>query len=182
MERCSTPPSDALPARGVEDNREHTYPKTKMTKDKETQYERTGQIQQRDISGHDLLSRFEEYRKRKRKKGTEKTAMKENWIYRRGDVYLATSTPYIGSEQGGTALWSSYKTTPATTDLLADHRAHTSGSAQAVPTYSTTRPSASTGWSFPAWCQLEQIKTIDQAARRKKYLGRMTRSRWMRSG
>ena len=45
--------------------------KTTMTKDKETQYERTGQIQQREISGHDLLSRFEEYRK-KRKKGTEK--------------------------------------------------------------------------------------------------------------
>ena len=42
-----------------------------MTKDKETQYERTGQTQQREISGYDLLSRFEEYRK-KRKKGTEK--------------------------------------------------------------------------------------------------------------
>ena len=71
MERCSTPPSDALPALGASrTNRERTYPKTKMTKDEETQYERTGQIQQREISGHDLLSRFEEYRK-KRKKGTE---------------------------------------------------------------------------------------------------------------
>ena len=39
-----------------------------MAKDKETQYERTGQIQQREIYGYDLLSRFEEYRK----KGTEK--------------------------------------------------------------------------------------------------------------
>ena len=28
--------------------------------------------------------------------------MKENWIYRRGDVYLANLDPYIGSEQGGT--------------------------------------------------------------------------------
>ena len=27
--------------------------------------------------------------------------MKENWIYRRGDVYLANLDPYIGSEQGG---------------------------------------------------------------------------------
>ena len=43
--------------------------KTTMTKDKETQYERTGQIQQREVSGYDLLSRLEEYRK-KRKKGT----------------------------------------------------------------------------------------------------------------
>ena len=27
--------------------------------------------------------------------------VKENWIYRRGDVYLANLDPYIGSEQGG---------------------------------------------------------------------------------
>ena len=28
--------------------------------------------------------------------------MKENWTYRRGDIYLANLNPYIGSEQGGT--------------------------------------------------------------------------------
>ena len=28
--------------------------------------------------------------------------MREDWIYRRGDVYLANLDPYIGSEQGGT--------------------------------------------------------------------------------
>lgn len=28
--------------------------------------------------------------------------MKEDWVYRRGDVYLANLDPYIGSEQGGT--------------------------------------------------------------------------------
>lgn len=28
--------------------------------------------------------------------------MKEDWIYRRGDVYLANLDPYIGSEQGCT--------------------------------------------------------------------------------
>ena len=28
--------------------------------------------------------------------------MKENWTYRRGDIYLADLNPYIGSEQGGT--------------------------------------------------------------------------------
>ena len=28
--------------------------------------------------------------------------MKGDWIYRRGDVYLANLDPYIGSEQGGT--------------------------------------------------------------------------------
>ena len=31
-----------------------------------------------------------------------RSRMKENWIYRRGDVYLANLDPYIGSEQGGT--------------------------------------------------------------------------------
>ena len=29
-------------------------------------------------------------------------SMKEDWIYRRGDVYLANLDPFIGSEQGGT--------------------------------------------------------------------------------
>ena len=28
--------------------------------------------------------------------------MREDWIYRRGDVYLANLGPYIGAEQGGT--------------------------------------------------------------------------------
>ena len=28
--------------------------------------------------------------------------MNEDWIYRRGDIYLANLDPYIGSEQGGT--------------------------------------------------------------------------------
>ena len=41
--------------------------------------------------------------------------MKENWIYRRGDVYLANLDPYIGSSRAAPALWSSCKTTPATT-------------------------------------------------------------------
>ena len=41
--------------------------------------------------------------------------MKENWIYRRGDVYLANLDPYIGSEQGGTRPVVACKTTPATT-------------------------------------------------------------------
>ena len=31
-----------------------------------------------------------------------RSPMKEDWIYRRGDVYLANLDPYIGSEQGGT--------------------------------------------------------------------------------
>ena len=32
----------------------------------------------------------------------ESLSVKENWTYRRGDIYLANLNPYIGSEQGGT--------------------------------------------------------------------------------
>ncbi len=28
--------------------------------------------------------------------------MKENWVYRRGDIYMANLNPFRGSEQGGT--------------------------------------------------------------------------------
>ena len=28
--------------------------------------------------------------------------MKENWVYRRGDIYMANLNPFKGSEQGGT--------------------------------------------------------------------------------
>ena len=31
-----------------------------------------------------------------------RNTMREDWIYRRGDVYLANLGPYIGAEQGGT--------------------------------------------------------------------------------
>lgn len=27
--------------------------------------------------------------------------MKDDWVYRRGDIYLADLNPYFGSEQGG---------------------------------------------------------------------------------
>ena len=27
--------------------------------------------------------------------------MKENWVYRRGDIYMANLNPFKGSEQGG---------------------------------------------------------------------------------
>ena len=28
--------------------------------------------------------------------------MKEDWVYRRGDIYFADLDPVVGSEQGGT--------------------------------------------------------------------------------
>ena len=30
------------------------------------------------------------------------TGMRKNWVYRRGDIYLANLNPFKGSEQGGT--------------------------------------------------------------------------------
>lgn len=39
---------------------------------------------------------------------------KENWTYRRGDIYLANLNPYFGSEQGGTRPVLLLQTTPAT--------------------------------------------------------------------
>ena len=30
------------------------------------------------------------------------TGMRKNWVYRRGDIYIANLNPFKGSEQGGT--------------------------------------------------------------------------------
>ncbi len=29
------------------------------------------------------------------------TELRENWVYRRGDIYIANLNPFKGSEQGG---------------------------------------------------------------------------------
>ena len=31
--------------------------------------------------------------------------IKENWVYRRGDIYMANLNPFKGSEQGGLRLF-----------------------------------------------------------------------------
>jgi len=49
----------------------HTRKTKQSIRQGDTKDELSGEIQQREVSGYDLLSRFEEYRK-KRKKGTEK--------------------------------------------------------------------------------------------------------------
>lgn len=82
--------------------------------------------------------------------------MKENWIYRRGDVYLANLDPYIGSEQGGTrpVVVLQNNTGNYYCPTLIIERIH--------------------GLELPGMVLLEQIKTIDKR-RVRKYLGRMTR-------
>lgn len=79
--------------------------------------------------------------------------MKENWIYRRGDVYLANLDPYIGSEQGGTrpvvVLQNNTGNYYCPTLIIAPI---TSKAGKSRPSPPITTQSASTGWSFPAWC------------------------------
>ena len=79
--------------------------------------------------------------------------MKENWIYRRGDVYLANLDPYIGSEQGGTrpvvVLQNNTGNYYCPTLIVAPITSKAGKKPSRLP---TTTPSASTGWSFPAWC------------------------------
>ena len=101
--------------------------------------------------------------------------MKEDWIYRRGDVYLANLDPYIGSEQGGTrpvvVLQNNTGNYYCPTLIVAP-----------ITSKGDKKPSQPThyyakhirGMDCPGMVLLEQIKTIDKR-RIKKYLGRMSR-------
>jgi mRNA-degrading endonuclease toxin of MazEF toxin-antitoxin module len=147
--------------------------KTKKTKDKEMQYERTGQIQQREISGYDLLSRFEEYRK-KRKKGTE--------IPHEGKLDLPQGRRVFGQPRPLHRLRAGRH--PPCGRPAKQHRQLYCPTLIVAPITSKAgkKPSQPThyyaerihGLELPGMVLLEQIKTIDKR-RVKKYLGRMTR-------
>ena len=101
--------------------------------------------------------------------------MKENWIYRRGDVYLANLDPYIGSEQGGTrpvvVLQNNTGNYYCPTRSIAPITAK-AGKKPSQPTHYYAERIR--GLELPGMVLLEQIKTIDKR-RVRKYLGRMTR-------
>ena len=101
--------------------------------------------------------------------------MKENWIYRRGDVYLANLDPYIGSEQGGTrpvvVLQNNTGNYYCPTLIVAPITSK-AGKKPSQPTHYYAERIH--GLELPGMVLLEQIKTIDKR-RVKKYLGRMTR-------
>lgn len=101
--------------------------------------------------------------------------MKENWIYRRGDVYLANLDPYIGSEQGGTrpvvVLQNNTGNYYCPTLIIAPITSK-AGKKPSQPTHYYAERIH--GLDVPGMVLLEQIKTIDKR-RVKKYLGRMTR-------
>ncbi len=104
-----------------------------------------------------------------------RSAMKEDWVYRRGDVYLANLDPYIGSEQGGTrpvvVLQNNTGNFYCPTLIVAP-----------ITSRSNKKPSQPThfyaeriqGLDCAGTVLLEQIKTIDKR-RVRKYLGKMTR-------
>lgn len=100
--------------------------------------------------------------------------MKEDWIYRRGDVYLANLDPYIGSEQGGTrpvvVLQNNTGNFFCPTLIVAP-----------ITSKGNKKPFQPThyyaehicGLDSPCMVLLEQIKTIDKR-RVQKFLGRMS--------
>ena len=100
--------------------------------------------------------------------------MKENWIYRRGDVYLANLDPYIGSEQGGTrpvvVLQNDVGNRYAPTLIVATVTSRTEKK-KYQPTHVLI--AHNTAFEKPSVVQLEQIFTIDKS-RVQRFLGRLT--------
>ena len=98
----------------------------------------------------------------------------KDWIYRRGDIYLANLNPFKGSEQGGTRpvlvlqnndgnyYCPTLIVAPITTKLKKLN----------MPTHCCFEKVR--GLDEPSMVSLEQIKTIDKC-RIEKYLGKMTR-------
>ena len=98
----------------------------------------------------------------------------KDWIYRRGDIYLANLNPFKGSEQGGTR--------PVLVLQNNDGNYYCPTLIVAPITTKLKKPNMPTHCCFekvrgldePSMVSLEQIKTIDKC-RIEKYLGKMTR-------
>ena len=101
-------------------------------------------------------------------------SVSKDWVYRRGDIYLANLNPFKGSEQGGTRpvlvlqnndgnyYCPTLIVAPITTKLKKTN----------LPTHCCFEEVR--GLPEPSMVSLEQIKTIDKC-RIEKYLGKMTR-------
>ena len=101
--------------------------------------------------------------------------MREDWIYRRGDVYLANLDPFIGSEQGGTrpvvVLQNNTGNFYCPTLIIAPITSK-GNKKRSLPTHYYAEYIH--GLDVPGIVLLEQIKTIDKR-RIQKYMGRMSR-------
>lgn len=100
--------------------------------------------------------------------------MKENWVYRRGDIYCADLNPVVGSEQGGTRpviiiqndLGNKYSPT-----LIVAAVTTKIGKKGAMPTHYLIGNNPA--FREPSMVMLEQIRTIDKK-RISSYLGKVT--------
>ena len=99
----------------------------------------------------------------------------KDWVYRRGDIYLANLNPFTGSEQGGTrpvlVLQNNDGNIYCPTLIIAPIT--TKLKKQNLPTHCCFEKVR--GLSEPSMVSLEQIKTIDKS-RIKQYLGKLTKA------
>ena len=96
------------------------------------------------------------------KAGRRDPCRSRDWVYRRGDIYLANLNPFKGSEQGGTR------------PVLVLQNNDGNFFCPTLIVAPITR-----GLPEPSMVSLEQIKTIDKC-RIEKYLGKMTREQMVR--
>ena len=103
------------------------------------------------------------------------TELRENWVYRRGDIYIANLNPFKGSEQGGTrpvlVLQNNDGNYHCPTLIVAPLSSKLKK--QNLPTHYLLKKG--NGLIADSIVELEQIRTIDKC-RIKRYIGRITRT------
>ena len=99
--------------------------------------------------------------------------MREGWIYRRGDIYIANLNPFRGSEQGGTrpvlVLQNNDGNFYCPTLIVAPLSSKLKK--QNLPTHYLLKKGR--GLMTDSIVELEQIKTIDKS-RIERYIGKIT--------
>ena len=101
------------------------------------------------------------------------TEMRKNWVYRRGDIYIANLNPFRGSEQGGTrpvlALQNNDGNFYCPTLIVAPLSSKLKK--PNLPTHFLLKKGR--GLITDSIVELEQIKTIDKC-RIQRYIGKIT--------
>ena len=101
------------------------------------------------------------------------TEMRKNWVYRRGDIYIANLNPFRGSEQGGTrpvlVLQNNDGNFYCPTLIVAPLSSKLKKTN--LPTHFLLKKGR--GLITDSIVELEQIKTIDKC-RIQRYIGKIT--------
>ena len=101
------------------------------------------------------------------------TEMRKNWVYRRGDIYIANLNPFKGSEQGGTrpvlVLQNNDGNFYCPTLIVAPLSSKLKKTN--LPTHFLLKKGR--GLITDSIVELEQIKTIDKC-RIQRYIGKIT--------